>query len=78
MVKGMLTDDVHNAGAGPLGVVQVGQSIAQSWPEMQQGGGWFFCHPVVAICGTGHHTLKEPQDAAHARRSIQRRDKVHF
>jgi len=69
---------VDDAGTRPLGVVQVGQPVAQSRTQMKQRGGWLFRHTVVAVSSTCHHPLKETQDAAHAGRAIQGGDKMHF
>ena len=38
MGGGVVADDVDDGGPGPPGVVQIGDAVAQSRPQVQQGG----------------------------------------
>ena len=62
VVRGVVAHDVDHRCPGPPGVVQVGQPVAQSGAEVQQGRGRSPGHPGVAVGGTGRHSLEERQD----------------
>ena len=78
VVAGMLADDVDDAGARLLRVVQIGQPVAQARPQVQQGGGRLAGEPVIAVGRAGDHALEQAQHAAHALDLVQGRNEVHF
>ena len=58
--------------------MQVGQAIAEPWPQMQQRRCRSVEHTPVAISGACHHPLEECQHTAHALDFIERGDEVHL
>ncbi|KAG1529950.1 hypothetical protein G6F50_017649 [Rhizopus delemar] len=74
----VVTHDVDHGGAGALGVVQVGQAIAQARAQVQQRGGRLVGHARVAVGRARHHAFEQAQHATHLGLAIQRRDKVQF
>ena len=74
----VLADDVDDAGRGLLGVVQVGDAVAETGTEMQQRRGRRALHAVVAVGGAGHHAFEQAEHAAHAVDAIERGNEVHF
>jgi hypothetical protein len=74
----MLADDVDDARARFLRVVQVGQAIGQARPEVQQRGRRAIGHAIEAIGGAGDHAFEQAEHAAHARHLVERGDEVHL
>ena len=58
--------------------MQIGQAVAESWPQMQKRCRWPVEHTPVAIRRARDHPLKERQYAAHALDLIERGDEVHL
>lgn len=78
VVGGVVADDVDHRRARALGVVQVGQAVAQARAQVQQRGGRLVGHARIAIGRARHHAFEQAQHAAHLRFAIQRRDEVHL
>ena len=78
MIGGMIAHDIDHGRARALGVMQVGQAIAQARPQVQQRGGGLVGHARITVGGAGHDTFEQAQHAAHVRLAIQRRHKVHL
>ena len=74
----VLADDVDDAGRCLLGVVQVGDAVAEAGAEMQQRRGRRALHAVVAVGGAGHHAFEQTEHAAHAVDAIECGNEVHF
>ena len=78
MITRVLTDNVDDAGARLLRVMQIGQTIAQPRPQMQQRCRRLAGHAVVTIGRSGHHALEQPENATHTLHAIQRGYKMHL
>ena len=74
----MVADDVYHAGAGLVGIVDIGKAIGEAGSQMQQRRGWLVGHPVIAVGGAGHDPFEQAQDAAHAVHPVERRDEMHL
>ncbi len=74
----MIADDVDHRLPRLLGVMDVGDGIAEAWTQMQQCGCWLFGHARVAICCTRRDAFEQAQHAAHAIDPIERRHEMHF
>ena len=75
---GVGAHDDHHRGAGPAGVVQVGQAVGQAGAEVQQHRGGLPGDPGVAVSGSGGDALEQGQDAAHLGYRVQGGDEVHL
>ena len=73
----VLADDIDHAGTRTASIVNVGKTIGQAGPEMQQRGRRTIFHPVPAIGGTRCNAFKQTKDAAQTR-IFQRRQEVHL
>jgi hypothetical protein len=62
----MFADDVDDARARLLRVVQVGQAIGQARAQVQQRRRRALGHAVVAVGRAGDHTLEQAEHATHA------------
>ena len=78
VIERVLADDVDDARARLLGVVQVGRGIGEAGPEMQQGRGRLVRHAVVAVGRAGAHAFEQAEHAAHALDAIERADEMHL
>ena len=78
VIGGMLAHDVDDARSGLFGIVQIGQTVTQTRPQVEQCAGWFVCHAVVTIRGTGDDAFKEAQHTAHAIDLVQGGHKMHL
>ena len=65
MPGGMVAYDVDNRGLSPACIVQVCQTIAQSWSQMQQCSCGPVPHARVTICCACRHTFKQTEYASH-------------
>ena len=74
----MLADDVDDAGMRLLGVVQVGDRIAEPRPQMQQGRRRPPGHAPVAVRRARHHALEQAEHGAHAVHAVERRHEMHL
>src|SRR4249919_2073519 len=74
----MVTDDVDDARVRLLGVMQVGETIAQSWSQVQERAGGLAGNAIVAVRSAGHYTFEQSEHAAHAWDAVQRRYEVHL
>src|SRR5438552_17748448 len=74
----MLANDIDDARCGLLGIVQIGDAVAETRAEMQQGAGRRALHSVVAVGSAGHDTFEQSKNTAHAVDPVERRDKMHF
>ena len=74
----VLAHDVDQRHLGALGVVQVGQAVAQTRGQVQQCAGRLVGHAGVAVRSACDHALEQTEHAAHAGDLVQRRDKLHL
>ena len=77
MRGGVLSDDIDDSGSRATRIVQVGKTIRQTRPKMQQRGRRLAVHPVPAIGSTGRDPFKKHQHAAQTR-ILKRRQEVHL
>ena len=78
VITRVLPHNVDDARARLLRVMQIGQTIAQPRPQMQQRGRGFISHAVITIRRAAAHALEQAQHAAHALNPIQCTDKMHL
>ena len=78
VIGGLVADDVDDAGAGPTGVVQVGEAVREAGAAVQQGAAGSLGHAPVAVGAAGDHVLLQAEHAAHPRDAVQRGDEVHL
>ena len=74
----MISHNVYDRCKCPPGVVQVGQPIAQSWPQMQQRGCGPPAHASVPVGGPRGDALKETEHAPHLRDFVKGTHRVNF
>ena len=74
----VIPDDINHWRAGFFRVVDIGQTVAQSWPQMCKRGRWHAGHAGIAVCRSGHHPLEQPKNATHFRIAVQSSHKMHF
>ena len=78
VIQAVLANDIDHTRVAALGVVDVGQAVAQPRAQVQQGRRRALGHAVVAIRRSGDDTLEQPEYASHAGCTVERRDKVHL
>ncbi len=76
--RGVVADHVHHRGAGPPGVVEVGDAVAEARPEVEQGGGGPARHPAVSVGGSGDDAFEEPEDPPHLGDVVEGGHEVHL
>jgi hypothetical protein len=74
----VFADYIQNRRFGPARIVQVGDSVRKSRPQMKQSHSRFVQHSPVAIGCAGAHTFEEAQDGCDTRFRIERHDYGHF
>ena len=75
---GMFPDDIDQGRVGLVGVVQVGDAIAQPRSQMEERGRGFARHASVAVRRAGRHPFKEAEHPTHGRNAVQAGHKVHL
>ena len=78
VVGRVVADDVDDRHLRPPGVVEVGQPIAETGPEVQQGGRGPIGHPRITVRRPGGHPLEQRQHAAHLRDRVERSHEMHL
>jgi hypothetical protein len=78
VVGGVLADDVDDAGAGLLGVVEVGDAVGEAGAEVEKGRGGPAGHAVIAVRGAGDAAFEEAERTAHAGDCVEGRHEVHL
>ena len=58
--------------------MEVGQTVSEPRPKMQQRGCRRVRHPRVAVGSAGRDALEQGQHRAHLRNRVQRGDEVHL
>ncbi len=61
-----------------LGVVDVGQSVGQSRPGVQQRRGRSIGHARITVGCTSHHAFEEAQHATHLRLTVECGNEMHL
>lgn len=74
----MVADDVDHRAPCPPGVVQVGEPIAQTGAEMEEGGRRPAGHPCIAVGCTGRHPFEQGEHAVHGLDLVEGGDEVHL
>ena len=78
MIGRVIADDVDQRGHRLVGVVQIGEAVAQPRPEMQQGRRRLVGHAPVAVGGAGDDALEQPEHTADTLDPVQGRDEMHL
>jgi hypothetical protein len=74
----MLPNEIDDRDLCARSVVQIGDAVAESRAEVKKRARWFASHARIAIGRTGDHTLKQTQNTAYFRDSIEGRDEVNL
>ena len=78
VVGRLVAHDVDDRRLRAARVVQVGQTIRQARPTVQQRCRGLARHARITIGRTGHHALEQAQHTVHAGHAIERRHEVHL
>ncbi len=78
MIGRVLADDIHDARARLLRVVQIGKTVAEAGSEVEQRRRGLPGHAVVTVGRTRHHAFEQSQHAAHAFDLVERRHEMHL
>ena len=78
MMGRLVAHHVENGRLRAPRIVQIGKSIAQARPAMQQGDRRRLRHSPVTIGCAGRDALEQAEHAMHARYAVERRDEMHF
>ena len=78
VIGGMVADDIDHRCAGSLGIVQIGNAIAEARSKMQQRHRRFVGHAAIAVGGAGDDALEQAEHTAHAGNLVQGGNKMHF
>ena len=74
----MVAHDIDHRLAALAGIVQEGDGIGETGPQVQERRCRLAGHAGIAIGRTGRDTFEQTQHAAHFRFAVQRRDEMHF
>jgi hypothetical protein len=74
----MVADHIDDGREGAARIVQVGDPVAVTGAQMQQGAGGLAGHAAVAVGGPGGHAFELAEDRAHGRDAVQRRHELHL
>ena len=74
----VLADDVDDARARLLRVVQIGEPVAEPGAEMKQRARGLAGHAVIAVGGAGDDAFEQAQHATHAFDFVESGDEMHF
>ena len=75
MAGGVVAHDIDDGLMRLTSIVQKGNRIGKTRPQMQQSGGRLAHHAGIAIGSARHHAFGQTENATHARLAIQRGDK---
>ena len=78
MVGGMVADDVDDRCRGASRVVQVGETVREPGPQVQQRARRLAGHAAVAVGGAGRDAFEKAQDGTHPGDRVDRRDEMHL
>jgi hypothetical protein len=78
MIRRMLAHDADDGNMRPAGVMQIGEAVAQTRPEMKERTRRPLAHPRVSVCGAGDDSLEETEHTPHFRNLVQSRDDMYF
>ena len=74
----MVADDVDDGRLRLARVVQVGEPVAETGPEVQQRGRGPIGHAPVAVGRAGRDAFEEREHAAHLGHGVERGHEVHL
>ena len=74
----MVPNDGHNSGARTAGIVQIGDAIAKTRPEVQQSQRRLAGHTRIAIRRAGANALEQGKHGADFRHISKRIDERQF
>ncbi len=74
----MIAHDIDDALPRLAGIVQEGNRIGETGPQMQQGGRGLSCHAGIAIGRACRYALEQAQHAAYPGLAVQRHHEMHF
>ena len=78
VVRRVIADDVDQRHLRPPGVVEICESVAQPWPQVQQRGCRPPRHPRVAVGGARRHSLEQGEHGPHLGDRVERGHEVHL
>jgi hypothetical protein len=78
MIGRVVTDYIDDRRRRSARVMEIGKPVRQSWPQVQQRGGWLLRHTTVAIGHPGHYAFEKAEHDPHALYPVERRYEMHF
>ena len=78
VMGGVVADDVDDRRLRAHGVVEVRQAVGETGPEVKKSAGRPIQHAGIAVGGTRHHPLEQPEDAAHALDPVEGGHEMHL
>jgi hypothetical protein len=78
MEGGLVTDDIYHFCICPAGIVQVGDTVGETWSAVKQRYCRFPRHPRITVSTTGDNGLGHSEYAAHALNPIKSNDEMYF
>jgi hypothetical protein len=78
VVGRVIADDVDERHVAAPGVVEIGPTIGETGPQMQERRGGSTTHARESVGGARRDTFKETEHPAHLRRVVERRHEVHL
>ena len=78
MKSRVITNDIDDRRMRPQGIVQVRQTVGETWSEMQQRHRRTIEHARVSVGRAGDHAFEQAKHAAHSVDAVEGSDKVHF
>src|SRR4029077_706002 len=78
MMGRVITDYIDDRRRRAARVVEIGEPVCQSWPQVQQRRGWLLRPAAVAIGHPGHRAFKKAEHGPHALDPVEGRYKMHF
>ena len=74
----VVADDVDDGRRGAARIVEIGQTIGQARPQMEQRRRRFLGHAAIAVGHAGDGSLEETKDRTHALDLVERGHEMHF
>ena len=78
VIGGVVANDVHDRRGGAAGIVQIGEPVGQTRPEVEEGRRWALGHAPVPVGHSGDDALEQGEHGPHPLDSIDRRDEMHL
>jgi hypothetical protein len=71
MKAGVLPYQIDDGNTCTVGVMQIRESVGQTWPEMEQRACWLLHHARVPIRCTRYYSFEKAENTSHPRDLIE-------